>query len=133
MKNAHRFILILGAAVLFGAGCSALPPVNAPAPQVQPPQLDQTDWQHVGQGMDRRVYASSTLNASMIVYRLDPSRFDFHFEAATATQTMDQWSSEFPDAMLIVNGVYFRDDNLPSGFLASHGHMIGNRRFDLDK
>ncbi|HVM90580.1 MAG TPA: phosphodiester glycosidase family protein [Verrucomicrobiae bacterium] len=133
MKNASRLIILLAVAALCADGCVSLPPVNAPVARVQPPQPAQTDWEPVETGMDRRVYASSTLQAAMTVYRLDPAHFDFRFETATTTQTMAQWSSEFPDAALIVNGVYFHEDNLPSGYLSSHGTAVGIRRFDLDK
>jgi exopolysaccharide biosynthesis protein len=135
MKNALKIGTGFLASALLGAGCVTLPTpaTTQPVTHVQSPQTEATDWQTVERGMDRRVYTSSTLQAAMIVYRLDSSRYEFHFETTSGTQTMAQWSAQFPQAALIVNGVYFHDDNLPSGYLVSRGHRIGDRSFDLDK
>lgn len=46
--------------------------------------------------------------------------------------SMIGWSAEHPDAALLFNGVYFSEDNFPSGFAAVGGQQLGERQFALE-
>lgn len=130
-KNVTRVGILLALCLLTGMGCSSPTPVTT---QPQPEAVEQSaTWQIVDSGIERLSYTSSSLEAVVIMYRFDPKQFSFHFEISTSTKSMNDWSAAFPKASLIVNGVYFNEDNAPSGYFVSYGKRIGSRQFDLDK
>ncbi len=137
MKKSFAHLgLLLAVPILFGVGCSAMSvKTGYPITPNLVPTVEQASgkWEQMETGIDRLAYASSSLSATVIIYRLDPALFNFHFEASTGTRSLSEWSAGFPEASLIVNGAYFHEDNSPSGFLVSHGEVISDRRFDLDK
>jgi exopolysaccharide biosynthesis protein len=102
---------------------------------VQPVVVEQATgkWEQMESGVERFAYTSSKLAATVIMYRFDPKQFTFSFESTSGSHGMAEWSDAYPKATLIVNGVYFHDDDLPSGYFVSHGARVGNRSFDLDK
>jgi exopolysaccharide biosynthesis protein len=138
MKHAPwRLVAVLLLPLLTGQGC--LPnrtdvshPIVNPQPVTVQSQAN-AQWENMDAGVDRLSYTSTTLDATVIVYRLDPKLFSFKFGTSTGTHGMAEWSAAYPAATLLVNGVYFHDDNFPSGFMVSGGQRVGDRQFDLDK
>lgn len=130
-KNITRVGILLALCLLTGMGCSSPTPV---AIQSQSEAVEERGaWQVVDSGIERLSYSSSSLEAAAVIYRIDPNQYRFHFEAATSAQSMADWLEAFPKAVLIINGVYFNEDDSPSGFFVSYGKRIGSRQFDLDK
>ena len=131
MRKALGLLLVLP---LIGAGCSALPiDTNHPVTQVQPlGQSQGGSWKKVEDGLDRLEY-TSTQGVTVVMYRLDPAYFTFQFEASTGTHGLAEWFGAYPNAALMINGVYFHDDNMPSGFLVTNGRREGDRAFDMNK
>ncbi|MFH1404578.1 MAG: phosphodiester glycosidase family protein [Patescibacteria group bacterium] len=71
-------------------------------------------------------------NGQIILYKFDADKFNWRFENSKEPKTMAQWADTFPEKKFIMNGVYFHEDNLPSGLLISKGEQIGLRQFDLN-
>jgi len=138
MKNAPiRLAMLLVLPLLAGQGCLPIPlDTGHPISQVQTgtnAEQGSGKWETMEEGVDRFAYTSTTLEATVIIYRFNPKLFAFNFGVSTGTHGMAEWSAAYSNATLLVNGVYFHDDNLPSGYLVVDGKRIGDRQFDLDK
>ncbi len=121
--------------LLLGAGCLPVP-VLPVAPTLSPPTASSTAlmWEEVGVGMDRaEAVFSSTTGATIIFYRLSPKDVKAEFLHSLPPKHLSVWGAEATNTALLVNGVYFHEDYLPSGFLRIQGTKIGTRQFDQDK
>lgn len=122
-----------------GAGCQFLeaimPAENAPATTtVLLPPGKIPDWSSQAVGIDRLDINFSTSTASrVVIYRIALKNHRFSFEHATATASVAEWLGRLSDAELVINGVYFQENYLPSGWLKVHDQLIGQRQFDVDR
>lgn len=118
---------------LYGAGC--LPPELRSIPVPGSQTHIGGEWKTVASGVERMEYQFATsTGASVILYRFAPDAFTWRFEESQTTpRKIADWASQFPNATVLVNGVYFHEDFSPSGLLISRGKRIGERQFDLDK
>ncbi|MBP7133875.1 phosphodiester glycosidase family protein [Patescibacteria group bacterium] len=92
-------------------------------------------WQVLAPGMDRleTTYASTT-GAGLILYRLSSARFSTYFDHHLPPEHVSVWGAEHTTGTaLVINGAYFHEDYLPSGFMRVSGTRIGTRSFDLEK
>ena len=69
----------------------------------------------------------------MIFYRLSPKQYEAEFIHALPPKHLSVWGAEATGTTLLINGVYFHEDYLPSGFLQIQGNRIGTRQFDQSK
>ncbi len=92
-------------------------------------------WQTLAPGMDRlETSFASTTGAGLIVYRLNPNRFSTYFDHRIPPEHVSVWGAErTTGTALVINGAYFHEDYLPSGFMRVSGTRIGTRVFDLEK
>lgn len=119
------------ALALFGAGCVDLP-FETPAPHM--PAQNAQNWVLIDRGFERLTYRfSSSTESIMTVYRIDPALYQFRFSNAGAPRRMQDWLALEPAASLVANGVYFHEDDQPSGLMMIDGKRVGTRQFDLDK
>jgi hypothetical protein len=91
-------------------------------------------WERKGEGIERASVEFSTSTASTIVlYRFSLSDHLFSFRQAITSRTVSEWAKQLPEAVFVANGVYFHEDQLPSGWLKTAKQVVGSRSFDLDK
>jgi hypothetical protein len=92
------------------------------------------EWQELENGFSYMQYFfEETSSAQLHLYRID---------ADTAVMRMEHneeqpisiygWSARFPDAAVLLNGVYFSEDNFPSGFVSVGGEQLGERQFSIE-
>ncbi len=136
-------LMLASCLVLFGAGCAeqlaATVPDMTPAatttmdtPMAVPGQV--IGWSPRGTGIDRAEVSFSTSTASqMVIYRFSLADHAFAFRHSTSAAAVSEWSAHLPEALFVANGVYFHEDQLPSGWLKAEGKTIGSRSFDADK
>lgn len=140
MKETFRWLsVILSLSVLLGAGCNpvssikdaSLPSLVSSTPAIIP---EPGPWRSVGAGIERNSFRfATTTGAEMMLYRFDAKQFDFSFEHATSVKRVSEWKDTLSNSVLVMNGVYFHEDDLPSGFFVHQGKRVGTRQFDLDK
>ena len=91
-------------------------------------------WVKVDEGAERAQFTFAEATSSdIILYRFEPAYYRLRFAHHLPPLTVAAWASELPEARLLVNGVYFHEDNFPSGILITSGTRIGARQFDKDK
>jgi len=122
---------------VLAAGCEVPPELAKTVltpPATPSPSEEKSKWQPVGEGVERlEFYTSTTTPTRLVLYRMPAKDFEWNFENSSQPQRVSAWAKDANDALLVVNGTYFHEDNLPSGFLVSHGTRVGSRKFDLDR
>lgn len=96
--------------------------------------LELDGWRVLEDGLSRRqfVYEKEEIERDIIMFRVDQDyfRFEFHFEERSLD--LLSWIQE-EDAQMVLNGSYFHEDLLPSGYFVSQRERVGQRAFDFDK
>lgn len=140
MKRSFRSLLgIFGSLVLLfgtsGCGMPTLPMASTSTTPVVTTTTPATfTWERVSTGLDRaEAVFSTTTGALMVIYRVSPKQFTAEITHSLPPKHLSVWGSVATGTTLLVNGVYFHEDYLPSGFLQVSGTRIGNRQFDQDK
>lgn len=134
MKIRHLWVWCAALACL-GVGCAPSSVPTVTTPMDAPMSAVQTDgsWSPVADGIDTFDYRFATsTSANLVLYRFATDRFDWSF-ASGQPRRVAEWLDDASEAVAVMNGVYFREDDTPAGFLTSHGTTIGKNRFDLDK
>ena len=97
-----------------------------------PTLVPDTGWILLQPGLERRVIhlldEQGQLVESLYVLRLTVERFQFDVAYHPQPQTLEAWRAE-TDALLIVNGGYYRLENgksLPNGLMVVNGEAIGS-------
>lgn len=122
-----RGLLVAVFLMLCGGGC-----IQQTSTTTNPGSI--VGWSSRGVGADRATFSFSTSTASTIViYRFALANYTLAFAHSTSVAAVSEWMKRLPEARFISNGVYFHEDQLPSGWFTSNKHMIGKRSFDLDK
>ncbi len=123
------------AIIFFGFGCTRTPLARPqPARPIEQPNKNKTTTTQINQSVTRLEYPfPEPSSGQIILYQIDPAAFTWRFEHAATPKTIDAWAASLPEAAFILNGVYFHEDNLPSGWLATRGEEIGIRQFDLNR
>ncbi len=135
------FASCLALAIVFmGSGCaidSSQWLSDASKPQEQAATTDRIPdlvWSPRGQGRDRASVAFSTSTASTIVlYRFSLAEHRFALRESTSTAAVSEWIKRLPEAVFVSNGMYFHEDQGPSGWFKTGRQVIGSRAFDDDK
>ncbi|MBP9762994.1 phosphodiester glycosidase family protein [Patescibacteria group bacterium] len=135
-------LVVLGLSCL-GAGCSKLlspqsvgVSVLERLPNVTAPTSSTTvvGWSVRGEGIERaNVRFSTSTGSDVILYRFDRQKYTFAFEYSTSARSVAEWLAQAPEAVLALNGVYFQESYLPSGWLKTRGRIVGKRSYDFDK
>lgn len=137
-----RYLSLLAAIFLLlgGGGCVSLSSLRTSSTSTGSTQIVSSStqrgfvWEHLGGGLDRvETTFSTTTGSVLILYRLSPKRFQATVRHALPPKHVSVWGAEATGTVLLVNGVYFHEDYLPSGFLEIKGERIGSRQFDQDK
>lgn len=68
----------------------------------------------------------------MVIYKMKQSAVNIYFANDIEMGSVLDWQKK-TEADIVINGVYFHDDFLPSGQLILEGQQIGDRQFDYDK
>lgn len=142
----HSFLRILslsGIALTFlGAGCTSnwssawqlLTDPAATTSSTTPTSSPRASWQEIEPGLERLEAAiSSSTGATVLLYRMAPDRYQARVDHVLPPQNVSVWNARTSSTSIVVNGVYFHEDYLPSGALRIGGTRIGARQFDLDK
>lgn len=140
-RSLARLLVFVSCIALLGAGCEKLVPV--PLPVVLQRSATTTSgaspiavisWSARGSGIDRTAFRFSTSTASeVVIYRFSLAKHTFGFRHSTSGAAVSEWMGREPEALFAANGVYFHEDELPSGWFRAEGKVIGARSFDADK
>lgn len=104
---------------------------NSSVPAIEEPEYNV--WQSAESGVEHMTMQVAKSAPIIQLYRVNTDDFDIRFHhSADTPQTVLDWQKSL-GAVLVINGVYFHEDNMPSGFLVSQGTRIGKRSFDQDK
>jgi hypothetical protein len=127
----RRFILLFCVFAFLGAGCV---PKISPTPIV-PTEVVVPSWKEVSRGVERleASYGSRATRGRLLIYRFSREGWSWRLAHSTSSASVRDWADRLPDASFIVNGVYFHEDQLPSGAFISGGERVGARAFDDDK
>lgn len=123
--------------LLSGAGCSPAPssvsvddgPETAYAETTAPTNT----WQILDPTVARMEWDDDATDTTVIVFRFDPKNVSLRWERNADGSFVSEWADAISDELLVVNGVYFHEDNSPSGFLETKNERVGTRAFDIDK
>lgn len=127
------------ACISLGSGCvermqAVLPLDSSNGVSVATSSVPVLKWEVKGQGIERASAEFSTSTAStLILYRFSLEDHAFSFEHATSGAAVSEWAKRLPEAAFVSNGVYFHEDQSPSGWLKTDNQVVGSRSFDLDK
>ncbi len=120
MKNRWIGLTLL---FLLGAGCA-----SPSTPSTPPAIRAHTDaWVSIAPDLDR------LQTSDMILFRFAAGKFSWQFAASDKPTPVGTWAADFPNAVAVMNGVYFREDFSPAGYLVDDGKMVGSSSFDEDK
>jgi hypothetical protein len=133
------FCLLLGCWT--ATGCETIHPIPtqpptptaSSVPTISPTatQIPDTGWIGLQPGLERR-----TLNImddqnqwveALHIFRLDPDQYRFDVAYHRTPQSLRDWQAE-TDALIVVNGGYFRienDETIPNGLTIVNGEVIG--------
>lgn len=136
----RKFVIVLVPLLFLGSACTfdastllSQTPQPATNASVSPVSLGGT-WETVNTHTRRLQYFFAQEEASFLVlYELDPTAFSLRFEHTDAPATLAQWNELLHQPVMVLNGVYFHEDYLPSGFLVADGKRIGTRIFDVKR
>src|SRR5512133_3449689 len=147
MKRLSLFAIIR-ASLLVGAGCVN---VNSFAPRSEsisdiqnststsegsPMRQDGAfAWKILQKGIERGEQStmSDGWSKRLVMYRFDPSVVTFRLVNAERAKSIRAWRDDFPQALYIMNGVYFNEDATPTGSLRIDGIEYSTSKFDADK
>jgi exopolysaccharide biosynthesis protein len=137
-RGGSRWSLIFAIAILVavatGSGCTRRAAERTDIGAAPPIATNVYEKGAFANGIDRLVSPASTSTGGTIeMYRFDSGEFQFGVAATSARLGMGEWSRALPDASAAINGGYFMDDGMPSGFLSIDGRRVGNGSFDADK
>lgn len=133
MIAARAIFAVALATAILGGGCTAeAPPIAPPGQQVD---VIEPAWHESGAGVQRyeASYGQGTSLGLLRIYQFPKEGWQWSFAHSTSAASVREWATRVPDASVLVNGVYFHEDNLPSGAFISNGERIGSRAFDADK
>jgi hypothetical protein len=147
MKYSSIPIVIIST-LLIGAGCVDIRSFisrSVPITNVQndvststEPTIKQENpfaWKFLQKGIERG--EQSTIrdgwSKRLIVYRFDPSIVSFRLVNAEKNKSIRAWRDDIPQALFIINGVYFNEDATPTGSLRINGVEYSKSKFDADK
>lgn len=142
MMTLMRIVFLCTALALLGASCdvtttqtqttTATRPdiVSSPAPTVE----IGGQWQQLDDTFDYMEYTfEETASAQLHLYRARAEDVTMRMEHDEKQPlSIHGWSSRLPDAALLFNGVYFSEDNFPSGFVLVDGEQLGTRQFGIE-
>lgn len=135
-----RFIWLVScfSLLLLGAGCISVPALpSVSSTQTQPIAVATSTtltWEKISVGFERaETTFSSTTGSIIVLYRFSPKQFEAQLMHELPPKHISVWGAEATGTELLVNGVYFHEDYLPSGFFQTSGTRIGTRQFDQDK
>jgi hypothetical protein len=106
----------------------------SPVPSLLPTieTIPDTGWQSLQPGLERRlirIYNEQNQHIeSLYIYRLDQNQFRFDIAYHETPQTLEDWQRE-TNAMLVVNGGYFRVENekyFPNGLTIVNRETFGS-------
>lgn len=141
-RSLGRLFVLASCIVLFGVGCEKLVPVTLPVVLQRSATTTATGappsavigWSARGPGVDRTAFRFSTSTASeVVIYRFSRTKHTFGFRHSTSSAAVSEWMGRESEALFAANGVYFHEDELPSGWFRTEGKVIGTRSFDADK
>lgn len=127
------------ACIWLGSGCvervqTMLPLVSSSDVSVATSSVPVLKWEVKSHGIERASVEFSTSTAStLILYRFTLADHLFSFEQATSGAAVSEWAKRLPEAIFVSNGVYFHEDQSPSGWFKTDNKVVGSRSFDLDK
>lgn len=131
---------MLAAFSCLGAGCFktlSLEQVGMPAGQLSAATSTSSSvvgWSVRGDGIERaNVQFSTSTGSDVILYRFDRQKYTFEFEHSTSAHSVAEWLAQAPEAVFALNGVYFQESYLPSGWLKTDGRIVSKRSYDFDK
>ncbi len=141
-RSLARLFVLVSCVGLLGVGCEKLVSTSLPvilqrsatttASGTSPSAV--IGWSPRGPGIDRTAFRFSTSTASeVIIYRFSRTKHVFGFRHSTSSAAVSEWMGREPEALFAANGVYFHEDELPSGWFRAEGKVIGTRSFDADK
>lgn len=95
--------------------------------------LSQSDWREIDKGLERAVfqYESHNSQKQLVVYKIDQTHFRFEVKQESKAKKLEDWLTD--DALMVINGGYFHEDNSPSGLIISNSEVKSTRQFDYDK
>lgn len=126
----HRrvVILLLSTIILLGAQCSVNPHSTKNNFSQSPTPIN--TWQEIAPGLQRIQYPFGIQPYDAIfLFAFTSQTYTFHFENGEPKHIRD-WNTEKTQPTILLNGVYFHEDNMPSGLLIHQGEKIGKRRFE---
>lgn len=117
-----------------GAGCLPIEPTAKVLRHLAPAKTAARygTWSTVAPDAERAEFLFESRQGTIVVYRFSPERYAVSI-AAAGPKSVTRWLTDMPDAALVINGVYFNDDERPTGFAAIAGASIGTVPFDQDK
>ena len=91
------------------------------------------NWQKNPSGFESLTIIDESNDEIGILYAFDPTLFHFGFEVASSGKSIVEWMTYSTSAIAVINGVYFHDDESPSGLLVHKDTEISTRHFSADK
>ncbi len=123
-------ILIISAIILLGSGCTSQ---NTTKDKQEKPPVSKAVWEKTSLGTVRFECAEPECLVKMIVYRFPKDGFVWRFENTSAPLTVLGHLNANPKAVFAINGVYFNEKYLPTGFLKTNGQIVGKNKYELNK
>ncbi len=126
------FLFLFAVLVMGAAGC-VRPSLNATSTVTGVTESIDT-WQRIDPHAEKLVhrFASSTED-DLVIYRFDADAFNFGFRHSSTSKLISEWQAGLPTADLVINGVYFQEDESPTGILIAQGRRIGKRTIDVTR
>lgn len=137
MMKVMKIFLLCTALIFLGSSCelSTQTTSNRPAiVQKSAPVEIGGEWISLDDTFDYMEYHFEPSSSAQIhLYKMSAADVTMRMEHnETQPLSMIGWSSQYPDAALLFNGVYFSEDNFPSGFASVDGEQLGERQFALE-
>lgn len=119
---------------LTGTGCQTANTRTAPETKPAPnTEVSSDTWQKNASGFETLAIIDKNTEPIGIMYAFDPEQFQFAFDTASSGKSIVEWMGYATSAIAVINGVYFHDDDSPSGLLVTDGTEVSTRRFSADK
>lgn len=114
-------VLIIALLITLGTGCTKAPQATA------------DEWTRISDGFEVMPLQTNSSSTVGVLYAFDPKLMTMRFETSPDVKTTAEWLATQPNAIAVMNGVYFHEDGSPSGMFVHQQKEHSTRRFDHDK
>lgn len=128
IKQATIFVLVLS---LSGGGCvsNTLTTLKTASENSATERI----WTEIAPDIRRYECSHTVCGERLIIYRFTKDLFNWRFENRVTPSTVEYWAKTLPNAIFVANGVFFDENEQPTGLLKTTNKLVNTKMYEADK